>query len=167
MAIDLEAETRSNSKDIQALTVTVTRMVAMQENTEKRHDSSMETIKAAMSGIEQLNQRMSATIGMEKDIKTLTEQFSERTADIRTIRHDVNNINNAMNGMPILNDKIADNSRLIATINAKVETLETRCDKMDGAFAATRTMAIAFWAMFGTSIIGGVAYMIHFFATRP
>ncbi|AWM37011.1 hypothetical protein GobsT_50920 [Gemmata obscuriglobus] len=129
----VEEDVRKNSKDIHELTVNVTRLATIVENSEKRHDSDMDVMKEAVQGISRLNERIGATVGMEKDIASMRETMAEQKGDIRTIRHDLNNALNAITGISIVNEKLNEATSTIAAQGAKIEGLESWRDKMDGA----------------------------------
>lgn len=158
--VKLEEQTYKNSEDIHELTVSVTRIATIQENSEKRRDRDMEMFREAVTSINKLNERVSGYISMEKDIATLRELLSEKMSDIRTIRHDVNNMSNTLTGLPIINEKLGDASKAIAervkvdeAIDARVIALEAWKNKAEGGALAIKTGAIALWSMGGSMII--------------
>lgn len=131
MAVD--EDLRKNTQDIHALTVNVTRLATIVENAEKRTDTLMGVIQEAVTGINRLNERMGATVGMEKDIATMRDTMAEQKGDIRTIRHDLANAMNAITGIGIVNEKLNEATSTIAAQGAKIEGLESWRDKLDGA----------------------------------
>jgi hypothetical protein len=165
--MDLESEVRKNTTDINALTVNVTRIATLVENSEKRHDSDLEMMKEAVSGISRLNDRIGATVGMERDIAGIKDVLGEKTGDIRTIRHDLNNVLNAMNGITQLNDKIGDNAKATATLAAKVESLEAWRNKADGAGWAAAGLGKVMWSFFGAAVMALGYFVIRSFFREP
>lgn len=128
----VEEDTRKNTNDIHALTVNVARLTTIVENAEKRHDSEMVTMKEAIQGINRLNERIG-------DVSGMRELVSELKGDVRTIRHDLTNAMNAINGISLVNEKLNDATSQIAAQGAKIEGLESFRDKLDGAGIAGLT----------------------------
>lgn len=149
----VEDDVRKNSDDIHTLTVNVTRLATIVENSEKRHDSDFEMMKEAVKGISRLNERITATVSMEKDIAEMRGLIAEQKGDVRTIRHDLNNALNSLNGIGILGEKLNDATSAIAAQGAKIEALETWRNKLDGAGGALRLAGSALWALVGSGVV--------------
>src|SRR5206468_1617989 len=98
-------------------------------------------------------------------IATLREVMSDKTGDIRTIRHDLNNVLNAVTGLTLLNEKISEINKNIAAHGAKIEALEGWRDKAEGAAGAVKVMANIFWALFGGAIMTSVYFLAKLFFT--
>lgn len=162
----VEDDVKKNSADIQSLTVNMTRLAVIVENSEKRHDSDMGTIKEAVQGIQRLNERIGETIGMERDISAIKDTIAEKTGDIRTIRHDVNTILTALKAIEILNDKIAENAKLTAGHTAEIDALKAWRDRVDGATGAVKIVAYGFWLIFGSGIVAGGYFLIKLFVSN-
>lgn len=161
--MEVQAQIRKNTDDIHALTVSVTKLTAIVENSEKRHDQDLDVIRQAVQGINDLNARMSATIGMEKDIGSLREMLGEKVADIRTIRHDLNTVMNALQGISIVSEKVNEASVRLADHEARINAIESWKDKIEGGATVIKTGGKWFWAVFGgvvTAIISGVLAFI-------
>ena len=156
-----EDDVRKNTQDIHTLTVNMTRLTTIVENSEKRHDSDMVMMKEAVQGISRLNERIGATVGMEKDISSMRDMLGELKGDTRTLRHDLNNALNAINGITALGEKLNEATSTIAAQGAKIEALESWRDRLDGAGGALKGVGSALWAVFGTGIIA-----IGFFVFR-
>ena len=161
-----EDEVRKITTDLQSVTILVARLGTMQENSEKRIDTLTGVTQEAVNGMNRLNERMSATVGMERDIAGIKETLGERFGDIRAIRHDLNNVLTSMGGIPILNDKINENAKLLAAQGVKIEALETWRDKVDGAAGAVAIMGKVFWAVFGGAIITGIYVVVQYVASH-
>ena len=131
-----EDDVKKNRADIHTLTVNVTRLATIVENAEKRHDTDMEVMKEAIRGISRLNERIGATVGMEKDIAGIRDTLAEQKGDIRTIRHDLNNALNAITGIAIVSEKLNEATAALAAQGAKVEGLESWRDRLDGSGVA-------------------------------
>lgn len=185
--MNLEEDVRSNTRDIQALTNTVTRLVAMHESAEKRHETDMVTIRDAVKSIQDLNQKMTATIGMQKDIEGMTEKMAECREEIRVLRHDVRSFESVSELVSIVNREVAearskitslertvgDNARRIeklteqmsdvtsnqASAQTEIKALTAWKDKVEAATGAVKGVGKAFWAVFGAGILG-VGYFI-------
>lgn len=150
---------RKNTQDIHLLTVNVTRLATIVENSEKRHDSDLDIMKEAVQGIARLNDRIGATVGMEKDIASMRETMAEQKGDVRTIRHDLNSALNAVNGIGAVNEKLNDATSTIAAQGARIEGLADRVNNIekgnasrDGKVAGIQGAARTFWSVFSTPI---------------
>lgn len=151
--VELNKLVQKNTDDIQTLVISVTKLSTMMENVEKRHDSDLGMIRDAVQGINSLQQKLSATLGMEKDISAVREMVLELKGDVRTARHDLNTALNVLQAVPILNEKILDVNAKLAAAIVKVEALETWRDKVSGAASATGLIIKSAWAVFGAAIL--------------
>lgn len=152
-----------NAEDIKQLTVTVTRIATIVENAENRYQNDIAVIRQAMENISKLNERFGSVVSMEKDIGTLT-------GDVRTIRHDLNNVINGMKAIDILATRVTDNEKDISSHEARITNIETWKNQHDGATGAFKGIAKALWAVFGTGIVaigGFILYMFFTFKQLP
>ena len=177
MPFDVEQETRSNSKDIQALTNTVTRVVTMQENAEKRHEEMMRMVSKAVSTTEELSQKMAETIGMQKDIKTLSENYTALSGDTRANRHDVQNALQGIKAIDTVNSRVTecatkiatlmemksqvtliesrqtDNMKIVTANNTDIEALKAWRNKHSGATGMAKYVISGVWVILGGAVV--------------
>lgn len=154
--VSMQDDIKKNTRDIHDLTVVVTRLATIVENSEKRHDSDMVMMREALGSISRLNERIGATLSIEKDIVSIRETLGDRTGDVRTLRHDLNTAMNALQLLPGMNEKIA-----IAT--GKIEAMEKWRDNFDGAKSATKTGVHALWAFVSVGGLGLIAWLVNMF----
>lgn len=159
-------QTEKNTNDIQELALSVTRLTTLVESSEKRRESDMQVFREAANGITRLNERIGGLVGIEKDIAVLTGFMSEQKADTRALRHDVNGLTNALQGIPILGEKVNDINKTLATHGAKIEALETWRDKFDGGRETAGWFVRGFWAIFGTAILTGLYFIVSLFVAK-
>lgn len=158
-------QTQRNTDDIHELTVNVTRLTSLVENSEKRRQEDAVVLRETAAGINKLGERIAGLVSLEKDIHALHQSLSDQRGDIRTLRHDLNNIAQAMNGMPILGEKAAEAARTLATHGAKIEALETWRDQLDGARGTLKWVGRALWAVFGSGILAVGYFILQLFLT--
>ena len=152
-ADDLKTVTR----DLQDVKVLVARISTMQENSEKRIDTLTDVTLDAVNGMNRLSERMTATVGMEKDIGAMRDTLSELKGDTRTLRHDMNNVANAIAGIAVVNEKLNEATSTIAAQGAKIEGIADRVSKIettnanrDGKEAGFQGAAKTFWSFIST-----------------
>lgn len=153
---EFEKDLKQAQTDIQTLVVSVTRLSVMMENAEKRHDSDIRLITDAVKGINNLQEKVAATLNMEKDITSVREAVLELKGDIRTARHDLNTALNTLQAIPLLQKITAEN-------RVKIEALETWRDEIKGAATATGTIIKGAWAVFGAAILGAAYFLAKLF----
>ena len=159
-------QTQKNTDDIHHLSLSVERLTATVEASEKRREGDMQLFRDAANNLTKLNERIGALVGIEKDIAALTGFVNEQKGDLRTLRHDLNNISNAMQGMPVLGEKINEVNKTLAAHEAKIEALETWRDKFDGGRETVGWLVRGFWAVFGTGILAGLYMIVQLFMTK-
>ena len=159
----LEQVVQQNTSDIKQLTINITRLATMMENSEKRHDGDMDDVKELTVGINKLTERINAVVNMEKDISAIRDALSDKTGDIRTLRHDLNNMANAMGGITLLNEKLNELSKTVAEQGVEISALKTWRNKMEGAGSAIKGMGAALWALMGAGVCALLAYLIKLF----
>lgn len=160
------AQTQRNTDDIHQLSLSVAKLTATVEASDKRRENDMQLFRDAATNLTRLNERIGAMVGIEKDIAVLTGFVQEQKGDIRTLRHDLNSVANAMQGLPILGEKINEVNKTLATHEAKIEALETWRDKIEGGKATAGWIVRAFWAVFGTAILAGLGFIISLIVTK-
>jgi hypothetical protein len=159
MTAKLEATTEKNTNDIQALALQVTRVVTIVENSEKRHEGDVNMWREAIAGISKLNESVSKTLLLEKDVAAAKETMAELKSDIRVVRHDVGNLQNAQNAIPI-------HQAAIAKLEAKIIALEVIRDKISGGAMALGFGSKVLWTVFGGAIIALGGYLIDTYMDR-
>lgn len=153
-----EEQTQRNTDDIHALTVNVTRIATLVEQSEKARASEREMLTQAIGSINKLNERIGSILSLEKEIAALTTSLAEKNGDIRTVKHDLANLSHAMSAMPIFNDRIAKH-------DTKIEVLEKWQDNFDGARGALSWVGHAVWGVFGTGFLTLCYFVIKLFVT--
>jgi hypothetical protein len=156
--MDTQAQTYKNTADINALAVTVTRITTLMEANEKLRMNDLEVIRKMADGIDTLNQRIGAVVGLDKDISVIKEQARENKENIRVLSHDMNTANNVLGILPSINERLT-------KAEARQEASEKWQDKVDGATTAIKYAVYVFWAVFGTAILAGLYYFMDMYFT--
>lgn len=159
-------QTERNTSDIQDLTINVTRLATMMENSEKQRDGDMQVLRDAAAGIARLNERISGMVGIEKDIAVLGNLANESKGDVRALRHDINGIMNTLQAMPLLSEKLSETNKVLAAHTSKIEALETWRDNFEGGKSALGWVANALWAVFGSAIMAGLYFFVKLFVAK-
>lgn len=155
----MEKDFEQAQQDIKTLVVSVTRLSVMMENSEKRHDADIKLITDAVRGINGLQEKVAATLNLEKDIAIVRDSLSEIKGDVRTTRHDLNNALQTLHALPVM-------QKLIAEQGIKIEGLETWRDEIKGAASAAGAIAKGAWAIFGAGLLAlGYSVLKIFFGS--
>lgn len=132
-AIPLEEDVRKNRENIAELTVGLTKLGGMVENT-------MEKLDRVVVSMDKQNENMSAMVGMQKDIASINEKIALQYADIAANRHDYKGVMNTIQVIPTMLEKITANEKNIVKHETRLDAqadqitdLKSWKDKCDGA----------------------------------
>lgn len=135
--VSLEADVRKNRENIAELTVGLTKLGGMVENTMEKLDRVVDTM-------DKQNENMSAMVSMQKDIASINEKIAAQYADIAANRHDYKNVLNTLQALPLMQDKITTNGNNIVKHETRLDAqadhiaeLKSWKDKCDGAGLAS------------------------------
>lgn len=159
--MEVEFEVRQNTRDIANLTNTVTRVATLVESGEKRHEEDRQSMRDIFSGLKQLNDKIGNFTGMQEKVVDISTQMGG-------LRHDVKNLEQGMQAIPLLKNKEVENEKFIGNHELRIAELEKFKNKHDGATGAVRLMIHVLWAVFGSVITTMAFYfMSDFFRHTP
>lgn len=156
-------EIKKNTSDIQALTLQMTRLATIVEQTEKNRDKDGASIHEVAQSIASMNEKIGSALSMSKDILAIREKLAERSQELSGLRHDVKNIDQALQAIPLLKEKVSQIDKQQGIDRTDIDALQKWRDQIDGGGRALKGMAIALWTMFGGVIIGGAFWLIEHF----
>jgi hypothetical protein len=146
-------KTERNSDDIQALTIQVVQIVEMCKHNEQRYGNIQEDVKSMTGGIKELNDKFSSVVSLTKDVARHAELIGETRNDTRVNRHDIDNLKQVVTQVTSLSTGHHED---IGKLKVKVEALETRNIRIDGAGAVIKFI----WATGGVGILGVIGWVI-------
>lgn len=155
----IQERTDKNSDDIAQLAIQMASLAKTVESSEKRHEESLVTVKEAVKGIAQLNEKVTAIIALEKEIIVLKEAYNELKGDIRVYKHDLLNIQNAQGVLVPMKEAI-DEAKL------EIKVLKTWKDNINGGTMAMRIAITVLWMLFGAGILAVGHYWIQEYFLR-
>lgn len=163
MPENLREDVKQNTADIKELVQQVTRVATLVESAEKRHEQDMSVLRELFEKVNGLNQRMGATIGLEKDIAAIRETTIEikgkLEAETRTLRHDLNTALNVQQAVPIHGQKIT-------RLETEVAALNKWKDEFTGAAKASGAWVKTIWAVLGTAVLALGGFLAKIFFTH-
>lgn len=155
--MEVEVETRQNTRDISALTNTVTRLATIVEQSEKRNDEDRGTMREIFSNLKGLNDKVGVFTTVSEKVSALSEQQG-------ALRHDIKNIQQGMQALPLLKNREGELDKFVAGHEIRLKTIETWKDKHDGAAGAIKIVIHLLWAVFGSGITAmGFYFMSDYF----
>lgn len=129
----LEADVRKNRENIAELTVGLTKLGGMVENTMEKLDRVVDTL-------DKQNENTSTMAAMQRDIASINEKIAAQYADIAANRHDYKNALHTLQALPLMQDKITTNSNIgvkhetrLDAQQDQISELKSWRDKCDGA----------------------------------
>lgn len=159
--MEVEFEVRQNTRDIANLTNTVTRVATLVESGEKRHEEDRQSMRDIYGSLKQLNEKIGNFTGMQDKVTDISTQMGG-------LRHDVKNLENGMQAIPLLKNKEVENEKFISNHELRIAELEKFKNKHDGATGAVRIMIHGVWAVFGGMITMMAMYFFSdFFRHTP
>lgn len=159
--MEIEVETRQNTRDIATLTNNVTRLTVLVENGEKRHDEDRQTMRDIFSGLKSLNDKIGGVTNMQEKVNELASQMGG-------LRHDVKNLENGMQAIPLLKNKEVENEKKLVEHETRINTLESFKDKHDASTSTAKLFIHVLWAVFGSGITAlGFYFLSDFFQHNP
>lgn len=159
--MDVEAATSQNTKDIHALTVSVTQVVEVVKAAEKRYERDEIDRREMLMEIRKLGEAVNSTRVVEKEL-------AELKGEVGKYRHDLQNLISAQQAIPIFKDELAsvkakmeavekaiDTTDLVQ-LKSDVTTLKSQRDAVKGGVATVGKGAVIFWTIFGSLITSGI-----------
>lgn len=162
--MDLEKQVETNVSDIKELTVQMTRLATIVEQTEKNRATDTLAIHDVAQSMNLLNDKIGNALSMSKDIEAIRATLAERTQELGGVRHDIKNALQALQTIPLLKEKTNEIDKAVGILQTQIGALNTWRDKADGAGDAVKLMASVFWTMFGGLIVAGVIWVVKHFS---
>lgn len=141
---------KQNTRDIHALTNTVTRIATIVEANQKDYANTMVTLR-------ELSEKVGTTISMKDTQSGLRE-------DVRVIRHDLNDVKLGMNAIALVKEKleehkvdtlekITDLKTAVALLSAQVKAVTERNIRIDGGVRIVEKLSGWVWALLSGLIV--------------
>lgn len=147
--MDLEAQTRENTKAISDLANTVTKLVTTVEITEKQRGEDRQDTRKIFEELKTLNEKMNS-------VPSLTEKFANLFAEVGKLRHDIHNIQQGQQAIPLLKDSHVKSEKAIADHETRINLLEKWKDNTDGVTGAVKIIIHCVWAFVS---VGGLSFI--------
>lgn len=154
--MEIEVETRQNTRDISALAINVTRLTTLVESGEKRHAEDRQTMRDIFDGLKTLNDKIGGVTAMQDKIAELSSQLGG-------IKHDIKNLDSVMQGLPMVKKDVVENEKAIAAHDTRLDALELWKNKHDGATGAVKVFIHVLWAVFGSGVTAMCFYFLSDF----
>ncbi|MDB5490369.1 MAG: hypothetical protein JWO78_218 [Micavibrio sp.] len=136
MPMDIDERVYNTETNISALTGAVKELAVMAKNAEERHTEDRTTMKDAIVAMSELKDKITAAIGMEKDIKILREKMFEQKTEVDK---DISSITSN-----------------IAALQTDMDNIKTWKSEITGGAAALGIGAKVFWIVLGGAITTGI-----------
>lgn len=156
--MDVEAQTIKNTEDISKVTAAVSELTITMKFEMERGKEERESIKSMLSELKGINEKMGA-------IGNLQLKISELEGELGKQRHDIKNLENIQQAIPVFKEKLEDVGKKVAVLESREQSCKEWRDKYDGAKGAATIAVRALWAVFGTGIITIVAFVLYMFFT--
>ena len=150
--MDLEEQTRENTRNISSLATSVTELATMFKYTEKSREEERLDVRAAVDELKSLNNKIASMANVQKEVATLS-------SDVRTMNHDVRNIQSSLVAIGLLKDKQVECEKKSENHEARINEIEKKWDKADGATGAVKVVVHMIWAFVSVGGIGFVAWL--------
>ena len=148
-SMSLEEQTRENTRNISSLTTTVTELATMFKFTEKARDEERQDVKSAVAELKTLNQKITEMSTIQKDVNQLS-------GDFRALSHDMKNVQNAIQAIGLLKDRLSENGETLAKHETRLDSIETWRSETKGATGAVKILIHTIWAFVS---VGGLSFI--------
>lgn len=157
--MDIEAQTQRNTDDISKLTAAVSELALTMRYEIERGKEERDNVKSMVNELRGLNEKMGS-------LTTMTAELAELKGELGKQRHDIRNLENAQNAIPLLKNIVDESSKKIAVLETKDEGCKEWRDKHDGATRAMSIAVRAMWAVCGTGVLSLGAFVLYLFFTN-
>lgn len=147
--MDIEIQTRENTKAISDLAATVTRIATVVEITERQRSDERQDMRNVVAELKILGDKIGT-------ISSISEKIGELSGEIGKLRHDIKNLENAQQAIPLLKNSQVISEKVIADHETRVNILEKWKDNTDGAAGAVKVIVHIVWAF---ASVGGLTFI--------
>jgi len=152
-SMDVTSQILKSAENIVALTTNVMLLTEDFKREKEIRKELQDDLKSVLTMLQGLGDKIS-------EVGSIKDKIVDLLASQSGLRHDMENMKNAQQGLAILADKTAVNTNFIGKLDERLKSIETRNTRQDGAAGAIRLMTHIFWAVFGAAISGLIVY--HF-----
>lgn len=154
------SQIKENSRNIAALTNTVTRLATIVETSEKQRADDRHDMRGIYESLKALNDKIA-------DLTLIRQQINDLSGQVGGLRHDVKNIENGQGAIPLIKEKLVEVEKDILSLQTSVEDFKTFKDKHEGATGVVHVIIHLVWAVFGTGIISVGYYILSNYFQHP
>lgn len=147
--MSLEEQTKENTRNISALTTTVTELTTMFKFTEKARDEERQDVKSAVAELKTLNEKITQMSSIQKDVTQLS-------GDFRALSHDMKNVQNAIQAIGLLKDRLADDGKKLENHEIRIDAIEAWRNELKGSTGAVKVIIHVIWAFVS---VGGLSFI--------
>lgn len=161
-SVDVEKQTIKNTEDIGKITAAVSELALTMKYEMDRSKEERDNVKAMVNELRGINDKMGS-------LTVLNSEVGELKGEVGKLRHDLKNLENAQQAVPLLAQKVNDMVTEIAVLSASDKTCKEWRDKHDGAATAMEKAVKAMWAVCGAGVlsVGGFVLYLFFSNTTP
>jgi hypothetical protein len=157
--MDIESTVIRNTEDINKVTAAVSELTLTMKFEMERGKEERESVKSMLLELRGINEKMGS-------ITALTAKVAELDGALGKQRHDLKNLENIQQVIPLFNEKLNNAITDIAVLQSHDIACKEWRDKHDGAANAMRTAVKAMWTVSGTGVISVVGFVLYLFFTN-
>lgn len=157
--MDIEATVIRNTEDINKVAAAVGELTLTMKFEMERGKEERESIKSMLTELRGINEKMGS-------ITALTAKVAELEGELGKQRHDLKNLENSLQVIPLIKEKLNEAVTDVAILQDRETTCKEWRDKHDGASAAMKTAVKAMWAVSGTGVLSVIGFVLYLFFTN-
>lgn len=154
--MNVEQETRQNTKDIASLAATVGKLATVFEYSEKAHEKDRRNLEAITAELRTLNDKLTGMNGVQKEIGTLM-------GEVGKLRHDIKNMEQPLAAIPLIKEALAGADKKSSDHEIRIDFLEKWKERSDGATGAVKIIIHMLWAFVAAGGLSFIAWMAGLF----